>query len=77
MICGHIHSPVIRKFGETEYLNCGDWVESCSALLEDFDGKITLLTDLANVYSTPESAEPAPESAQAGSPEPGMSGVDA
>ena len=49
VICGHIHSPAIRKIGAFDYLNCGDWVESCSALVEGFDGKIELLTDLANV----------------------------
>ena len=51
VVCGHIHSPAIRKMGEIEYFNCGDWVESCSALVEDFDGKIELLTDLANTIA--------------------------
>ena len=46
VVCGHIHSPVIRNIGATDYYNSGDWVESCSALVEDFDGKITLLTNL-------------------------------
>jgi len=48
VVCGHIHSPCIRKFGEVDYYNSGDWVESCSALVEGFDGHIELLTDLAN-----------------------------
>ena len=38
VICGHIHSPAIRTIGSTTYYNSGDWVESCSALLEDFIG---------------------------------------
>ena len=46
VVCGHIHSPIIRKIDGVDYYNCGDWVESCSALVEDFDGKIELLTDL-------------------------------
>lgn len=46
VVCGHIHAPAIRKIGETEYYNCGDWVETCSALVENFDGTIELLTDL-------------------------------
>ena len=46
VICGHIHWPVIRKIGEIEYYNTGDWVESSSALVEDFDGKMHLLRDL-------------------------------
>lgn len=28
--------------GEVEYLNCGDWVESCTALIEHWDGRIEL-----------------------------------
>ncbi|MEI6349835.1 MAG: UDP-2,3-diacylglucosamine diphosphatase [Verrucomicrobiota bacterium] len=46
VICGHIHSPIIRKIHGVDYYNSGDWVESCSALVEDFDGKIELLTGL-------------------------------
>jgi UDP-2,3-diacylglucosamine pyrophosphatase LpxH len=44
VVCGHIHSPVIRDIDAVTYYNCGDWVESCSALVEDFDGRIELLT---------------------------------
>jgi len=43
VVCGHIHSPIIRMIGHTAYYNSGDWVESLSALVEDFDGKIELL----------------------------------
>jgi UDP-2,3-diacylglucosamine pyrophosphatase LpxH len=46
VVCGHIHSPVIRKIENVEYYNSGDWVESCSVLLEDHEGKISLHTDL-------------------------------
>ncbi len=42
VVCGHIHTPVIRNIEGVEYYNCGDWVESCSVLLEDFDGHIEL-----------------------------------
>ena len=48
VVCGHIHSPSIRKIGGLDYYNCGDWVESCSALVESFDGRIELLTNLHN-----------------------------
>src|SRR6202012_5182926 len=51
VVCGHIHSPVIRDIDSVTYYNCGDWVESCSALVEDFDGRIEL------VFHTP--SEPA------------------
>jgi UDP-2,3-diacylglucosamine pyrophosphatase LpxH len=45
VLCGHIHSPVIRQIGDTTYYNCGDWVENCSALVERDDGQIELLTN--------------------------------
>ena len=40
---GHIHRAEIRTVQGFEYLNCGDWVESCTALAEDFEGNIHLL----------------------------------
>jgi len=45
VLCGHIHSPIIRQIGGTTYYNCGDWVENCSALVEHDDGQIELLTN--------------------------------
>src|SRR5437762_6789094 len=38
VLCGHIHSAAIRQFDGVTYYNCGDWVESCSALIEREDG---------------------------------------
>lgn len=43
IICGHIHQPAIKQFGEILYLNSGDWVESLSALAQDEDGEWSLL----------------------------------
>jgi UDP-2,3-diacylglucosamine pyrophosphatase LpxH len=43
VLCGHIHSAAIRKIGATTYYNCGDWVESCTALIEHLDGGIELI----------------------------------
>ncbi|WP_305856274.1 UDP-2,3-diacylglucosamine diphosphatase [Balneatrix alpica] len=43
VVCGHIHHAEIRKVGEVRYLNCGDWVESCTALVEHLDGRIELV----------------------------------
>jgi UDP-2,3-diacylglucosamine pyrophosphatase LpxH len=43
VICGHIHRAEIREIHGVRYLNSGDWVESCTALVEDFDGTIRLL----------------------------------
>jgi UDP-2,3-diacylglucosamine pyrophosphatase LpxH len=43
LICGHIHRPEITESGDVIYLNCGDWVESCTALIEHHDGSIDLI----------------------------------
>ncbi len=43
IICGHIHQPVIKEIKGIMYLNSGDWVESLSALVEDFDGEWSLV----------------------------------
>lgn len=42
VVCGHIHSAAIGKIQGIDYYNSGDWVESCTALLEFEDGKIEL-----------------------------------
>jgi UDP-2,3-diacylglucosamine pyrophosphatase LpxH len=44
VLCGHIHSPAIRQIGSLTYYNCGDWVETCSALIETESGEIELLS---------------------------------
>ena len=43
VLCGHIHSAAIREFGKVTYYNCGDWVESCTALVEGDDGIVALV----------------------------------
>jgi UDP-2,3-diacylglucosamine pyrophosphatase LpxH len=43
VLCGHIHSAAIREFGKVSYYNCGDWVESCTALVESNDGIVSML----------------------------------
>jgi UDP-2,3-diacylglucosamine pyrophosphatase LpxH len=43
MICGHIHHPEMRELDGVLYCNCGDWVESCTALVEHHDGRLELL----------------------------------
>jgi hypothetical protein len=43
VLCGHIHSAAIREFGRISYYNCGDWVESCTALVEGDDGMLSLI----------------------------------
>lgn len=43
VMCGHIHQPAIRKLGAITYYNTGDWVESCSAIVEMVDGALELI----------------------------------
>ncbi|MDE2412955.1 MAG: UDP-2,3-diacylglucosamine diphosphatase, partial [Sphingomonadales bacterium] len=47
VVCGHIHCAEIRQIGDITYYNDGDWVESCTALVEAFDGTITVTDWLA------------------------------
>ncbi|WP_375403651.1 UDP-2,3-diacylglucosamine diphosphatase [uncultured Sphingomonas sp.] len=43
VVCGHIHTAEAREIGGLAYYNDGDWVESCTALVEHADGRIELL----------------------------------
>jgi UDP-2,3-diacylglucosamine pyrophosphatase LpxH len=43
VICGHIHAADIKQIGGIAYINCGDWVDSCTAIVEHFDGRMELL----------------------------------
>jgi UDP-2,3-diacylglucosamine pyrophosphatase LpxH len=43
IICGHIHWPAIKDMDGVAYLNCGDWVDSCSAVVEHLDGRMELI----------------------------------
>ena len=43
IVCGHIHRPAIEEVEGVSYYNCGDWVESCTALVEHVDGSMELV----------------------------------
>ena len=43
VICGHIHTAADKMLGEVHYLNSGDWVESLTAIVEHFDGRMELI----------------------------------
>lgn len=43
VVCGHIHHAEIRPVGDILYCNDGDWVESCTALVEHFDGRLEII----------------------------------
>jgi UDP-2,3-diacylglucosamine pyrophosphatase LpxH len=44
VICGHIHHAEIKEIDGIIYMNDGDWVESCTALVEHYDGKWEIIT---------------------------------
>ena len=43
VVCGHIHHPVIRDMEGVIYVNTGDFVESCSLVVEHYDGQMEVL----------------------------------
>ena len=44
VICGHIHHAEIKQINGVAYMNDGDWVESCTALVEHHNGKWEIIT---------------------------------
>jgi UDP-2,3-diacylglucosamine pyrophosphatase LpxH len=44
VICGHIHHAEIKNIDDVVYMNDGDWVESCTALVEHWDGRWEIVT---------------------------------
>jgi UDP-2,3-diacylglucosamine pyrophosphatase LpxH len=43
VVCGHIHHAASRSIAGIQYLNCGDWVESCTAVAEDAAGELRII----------------------------------
>ena len=43
VICGHSHRPALREVEGAIYANCGDWVDSLTALIEDESGALRLV----------------------------------
>jgi UDP-2,3-diacylglucosamine pyrophosphatase LpxH len=43
VICGHIHHAAMHDDFGVRYMNTGDWVESCTALVEHFDGRFEII----------------------------------
>jgi UDP-2,3-diacylglucosamine pyrophosphatase LpxH len=43
VICGHIHHAIVRNMDGLQYINCGDWVESCTAIVETHDGNLRVV----------------------------------
>jgi UDP-2,3-diacylglucosamine pyrophosphatase LpxH len=64
IICGHIHHASDRMIDGVHYLNCGDWVESCTAIIEHDDGRLELVHWLAKGTGQIRSKAPADTSRQ-------------
>ena len=47
VVCGHIHKVEQRMIDGIDYYNCGDWVESCTMLVEHEDGRFEVIDGLA------------------------------
>ncbi|HEY6898146.1 MAG TPA: UDP-2,3-diacylglucosamine diphosphatase [Rhodocyclaceae bacterium] len=43
VICGHIHWAEIKDVDGIRYINCGDWVDSCTGIVEHLDGRMELV----------------------------------
>ena len=63
VICGHIHTAAMHDDFGLRYINCGDWVESCTAVAEHHDGRFEIITwtqtgDGAEAGAEPRSRRP-------------------
>jgi len=58
VICGHIHHAIIHDNFGIRYMNCGDWVESCTALAEHEDGRFEIITWVETGASRPLAVTP-------------------
>jgi UDP-2,3-diacylglucosamine pyrophosphatase LpxH len=43
IVCGHIHYPTIKEKDNIIYLNCGDWITNCSAIVETYSGDLIII----------------------------------
>lgn len=57
VICGHIHHPALHDDFGVRYLNTGDWVESCTGIVEHYDGRFELVR-WTEAMAQPHSSEP-------------------
>jgi len=54
VVCGHIHHAEIRDIGGVMYYNDGDFVESCTALVEHTDGRMEIIQWRENTNEHPD-----------------------
>ena len=58
VICGHVHHATIHEQFGVRYINCGDWVESCTAVAESHDGRFEILRWLGDAAVRGRAVEP-------------------
>jgi UDP-2,3-diacylglucosamine pyrophosphatase LpxH len=57
VICGHIHAAAIKDIGGVTYINCGDWVDSCTGIIEHMDGQLELVEWIHRVIGSEDPVE--------------------
>lgn len=65
VVCGHIHHAEITRYDDVSYMNCGDWVESCTALVEDDQGRFRIIRWADELNRTRPETAPTPSVARA------------
>lgn len=60
VVCGHIHWAALRQVDEVLYINCGDWVDSCTGIVEHLDGRLELISWGNATVTPPGEAEEIP-----------------
>ena len=65
IVCGHIHHAANEMMGSIRYLNTGDWVESCTAIVEHEDGRLEIIdwARIAAARARAGNVEPVPAAA--------------
>ena len=79
VICGHIHHAEIKEINGVVYMNDGDWVESCTALVEHHDGRweiITWIKESDDVDTDTDSGSREQSSGRSGKNRTGIQGPD-
>lgn len=59
VIRGHIHSAALREVRGLTYINCGDWVDSCTAIVEHNDGRFEIVGSERVAHDVPRPARAA------------------
>jgi len=79
VICGHIHHAEIKEINGVMYMNDGDWVESCTALVEHHDGRweiVTWIKEKDDVDTDPDSSSRNQSSGHSGKNRTNIQGPD-